>query len=428
MFMIDYFTALITFFLIGALFAYLYFREPDVNWGTSTQAFAYLSTLHSILRLQHTPDHVKTFRPQILALTGNPMDRQSLVTLVSCVTKNSSMMVCGNIIDSVNNHSATPDNVRKWMAACRVKSFYSAIMASTYRQGAASLMQVAGLGKYKPNVIFMGYKEDWQAANHKDVEDYVNVIYDAFDFHCSVCILRKPVPNWLDRKEQSNGKAEEDALAGETNKRDMMRRGRVETVINLTSDNIFQQCQPQGTIDIWWLYDDGGLTVLIPHLLSLNWRWAHCKLRVFISGSRAKEEQERESMHELLRKFRIEVKAVKIVPEIKGRPSREVWDEYSGMQDQYVEDEEGAPPSAFIPQDQVNDRKCVRLTKRQVRIGETVRKYSCTSTLVVLNLPMPASVDAGHYLYMCWLETLTRGLPPCVVMRGNQDSVLTFYS
>ena len=81
MFMIDYFTALISYFVIGALFVYLVVRDPNVNWGTSTSAFAYLSTLHSILKLQNSADHVKTYRPQILAVSGDPKKHQELVTL-----------------------------------------------------------------------------------------------------------------------------------------------------------------------------------------------------------------------------------------------------------------------------------------------------------------------------------------------------------
>ncbi|KFM67554.1 Solute carrier family 12 member 2, partial [Stegodyphus mimosarum] len=36
----------------------------------------------------------------------------------------------------------------------------------------------------------------------------------------------------------------------------------------LTSVNQFQRKQKKGTIDVWWLYDDGGLTMLIPYLLT----------------------------------------------------------------------------------------------------------------------------------------------------------------
>jgi solute carrier family 12 sodium/potassium/chloride transporter 2 len=31
-------------------------------------------------------------------------------------------------------------------------------------------------------------------------------------------------------------------------------------------------------------------------------------------------------------------------------------------------------------------------------------------------------------LYLVWLELLTRDMPPTLLVRGNQSSVLTFYS
>lgn len=37
----------------------------------------------------------------------------------------------------------------------------------------------------------------------------------------------------------------------------------------------------KGTIDVWWLYDDGGLTMLLPYIISTRTNWQQCKLRVF---------------------------------------------------------------------------------------------------------------------------------------------------
>jgi hypothetical protein len=34
--------------------------------------------------------------------------------------------------------------------------------------------------------------------------------------------------------------------------------------------NRFHKRVRNATIDVWWLYDDGGLTLLIPHLLRLE--------------------------------------------------------------------------------------------------------------------------------------------------------------
>jgi solute carrier family 12 sodium/potassium/chloride transporter 2 len=36
--------------------------------------------------------------------------------------------------------------------------------------------------------------------------------------------------------------------------------------------------------------------------------------------------------------------------------------------------------------------------------------------------------DFSAPLYMAWLEALTANMPPFLLVRGNQTSVLTFYS
>lgn len=45
--------------------------------------------------------------------------------------------------------------------------------------------------------------------------------------------------------------------------------------------SVFKKKQDKGSIDVWWLYDDGGLTMLLPYIISTRQDWAGCKLRVF---------------------------------------------------------------------------------------------------------------------------------------------------
>jgi solute carrier family 12 sodium/potassium/chloride transporter 2 len=49
--------------------------------------------------------------------------------------------------------------------------------------------------------------------------------------------------------------------------------------------------------------------------------------------------------------------------------------------------------------------------------------------MVVMTLPMPKKDDSLHFgIYMAWLDLTTRHMPPFLLIRGNQESVLTFYS
>jgi len=43
----------------------------------------------------------------------------------------------------------------------------------------------------------------------------------------------------------------------------------------------FQAKKRKGNIDVWWLYDDGGLTLLLPYILTTRAQFSDCSLRVF---------------------------------------------------------------------------------------------------------------------------------------------------
>ena len=95
----------------------------------------------------------------------NVFKRTMIFILVSAVTKNSSMLICANIIDRANsNESNVPDfrEVKSWFIRNRIKSFYSPLFCSNFRQATSSLLQTAGLGKFRPNVLFLGiYSTVW---------------------------------------------------------------------------------------------------------------------------------------------------------------------------------------------------------------------------------------------------------------------------
>ena len=49
----------------------------------------------------------------------------------------------------------------------------------TLRSGAQHLFQLAGLGKLRPNILLIGFKNNWNAMGVEgvgDVEEYVGVI------------------------------------------------------------------------------------------------------------------------------------------------------------------------------------------------------------------------------------------------------------
>ncbi len=169
----------------------------------------------------------------------------------------------------------------------------------------------------------------------------------------------------------------------------------------------------KGYLDVWWLFDDGGLTILLPYLLTRSRIWKECDLRVFTAASNRKLKSNEVRMASLLKKFRIDVSAIVEVSGLNARPRAESIEKFKAMR----------PDSESLGEEYL-DKK----TLRQIRLGELIQEHSSDSKLIVLTLPIPRKTVVSPLLFMGWLETLSSHLPPVLFVRGNQASVLTFYS
>lgn len=111
----------------------------------------------------------------------------------------------------------------------------------------------------------------------------------------------------------------------------------------LTNVNRFQRKQKRGTIDVWWLYDDGGLTMLLPYILSTRSQWRNCRLRVFALANRKDQlDREQRNMAALLNKFRIDYSDVTIVPGIVKAPHQSTRQKFTELIDKFRVNEKTA--------------------------------------------------------------------------------------
>lgn len=197
----------------------------------------------------------------------------------------------------------------------------------------------------------------------------------------------------------------------------------------LASISRFQRKIKRGTIDVWWLYDDGGLTLLVPHLLTNEKSYLeNARLRVFtIATSHKSMEQEQRSMAALLSKFRIDFSDVSVIPDIGRKPSSQTKKEFEDLIAPFriPNDTEERLPGLITDSELISQKE---KTNRQLRTAELLRQHSIDADLVVLTLPVPRKGLVSSCLYMAWLDMMTRDLPPTLLIRGNQTSVLTFYS
>ncbi|KRX80753.1 Solute carrier family 12 member 2 [Trichinella sp. T6] len=518
MFVISWWTSLLTFAFVGALYVYLHYRKPDVNWGSSGQAHSYKNALHAALKLSSTEEHVKNYRPQILVLTGNPMNRPSLVDFASSITKDNCLLLCGHIIPvTLQMKRNTMDKLVKqlyyWFQTRQVKSFYTYVISDSLNVGLRMLLQCTGIGKLRPNVVLIGFKNDWLHASIEEIRDYFLTIHTVFDQHCGLAILR--LKKGLDLSEQmakcddsenSTSSANPNALtvgllslnshvesdecfalrqdSYMSSKDDSERTDRkgadddpfhsgevldflaensgpVQVTLPHVLDNMipsvfkttrnrhmsvdqralldeinqFQRKVKRGIIDVYWLFDDGGLGLLVPHLLTQAGSFMHgAKLRVFtVASSRSQLEREQRSMAALLSRFRIDYSGVMVIPDLSRQPSEKLIKEFNEFIKPYMVDSDSVAEhdeltkGIFIRDSDFVAQKSK--TYRQLRIKELLQEHSTNAQLVVLTLPVPRKGVLPACLYLAWLDFVSRDVRcPLLFLRGNQQAVLTFYS
>ncbi|KAJ8371597.1 hypothetical protein AAFF_G00306830 [Aldrovandia affinis] len=476
MFVINWWAALLTNGIVMALYIYVSYKKPDVNWGSSMQALTYHQALSHCLHLTGVEDHIKNFRPQCLVMIGYPNSRPALLNLVHAFTKSMGLMVCGHVRTFTrrpNFKDLASDQARyqRWLLKNRTKAFYTPVFAEDLRQGTQYLLQAAGLGRLRPNTLVIGFKNNWRDGEMKDVETYINMIHDAFDFQYGAVILRlkegldishiqgqdeflssqekvlgmKDIVVSIDLSKDSDGDSSKTSSRISTAQSSPIIRKdkKIAPVLLSTADQRlmeasqqFQKKQGKGTVDVWWLFDDGGLTLLIPYLVTNKKKWKDCKIRVFIGGKINRIDHDRRAMAALLSKFRISFSDITVLGDISIKPKKENIAIFEEMIEPYklkeddMEQETAEKLKAEEPwRITDNELELYRAkTHRQVRLNELLKEHSSTANLIVMSMPLARKGTVSSALYMSWLETLSKDLPPILLVRGNHQSVLTFYS
>ncbi|KFO85807.1 Solute carrier family 12 member 2, partial [Buceros rhinoceros silvestris] len=427
MFVINWWAALLTYVIVLGLYIYVTYKKPDVNWGSSTQALTYLNALQHSIRLSGVEDHVKNFRPQCLIMTGAPNARPALLHLVHAFTKNVGLMICGHVHmgprrQAMKELSTDLAKYQRWLIKNKMKAFYAPVHAEDLRDGGQYLMQAAGLGRMRPNTLVVGFKKNWRQGDMRDVETYINLFHDAFDIQYGVVVIR--LKEGLDISH----------LQGQDSKSPSSPLNLADQRL-LDASTQFQKKQGKSNIDVWWLFDDGGLTLLIPYLITTKKKWKDCKIRVFIGGKINRIDHDRRAMATLLSKFRIDFSDIMVLGDINTKPKKENIAAFEEMIEPFRlhEDDKEQEVADKMKEDEPwritdNELELYKTkTYRQIRLNELLKEHSSTANIIVMSLPVARKGAVSSALYMAWLEVLSKDLPPILLVRGNHQSVLTFY-
>ncbi|CAK1542154.1 unnamed protein product [Leptosia nina] len=459
MMIISWTMALITIFIFLTLYLIVLYRKPDVNWGSSTEAQRYKELVSSLVQMCYISENVKSYNPQLLVMAGSPFVRPALLDLGHLITKTGSFMIIAHINEtymSYTNRITQQELGEEWLHSRKERGFFVVLDGCSLEDGVRTLLQSAGLGRLTPNILLIGYKSSWVNAPLNKLKDYVKMIQIAFDNQTAVAVLR--VPRAMHRlRAQSRHHASPSSVEAEvhTEVLDVMHADSNMEIIIKTEDSADEggrmpeihestvhpleehnvppsrsitksgvygplNLDEESNLDSWWLYDDGGLNVLLSYIIAIRGFREKMPFRIFaLARSCHRLDDVEARMEALLHRFRVEYTSLTMIEGLHEPPRPETVDMFNSMIQPFRTDNE----SDVL----ISDAELERLeqkTHRHLRLRELLIEHSSNASLIVISLPMPRQNSVSAALYMTWLEVLSKELPPVLFVRGNDTSVL----
>lgn len=163
------------------------------------------------------------------------------------------------------------------------------------------------------------------------------------------------------------------------------------TIINegaLLTMNIFQPKQDSSAIiDVWWLFDDGGLTLLLPYLLTRRKRWRNSQFRIFscVAGEKSEAERQYVAMVSLLSKFRIKYTDLHVLHGLSKQPNETETQRFEQLLQSWQQNNENTltnDESWKITDIELELNK--EKIKRGLNLHEYLLEYSSQSSLIIV--------------------------------------------
>jgi hypothetical protein len=225
-----------------------------------------------------------------------------------------------------------------------------------------------------------------------------------------------------DTKAPQSSNTKRVAVADETDEVDQMEAGET------TASSLLEEHLPEnvsgGSIDVWWLAEDGGFTALMPHILSLGKEFAGKKLRFFTVVDTADEhapekkaEEAKKRLEDTLFRIRVDGKVEAIEAELSAEPEANAQSEFETMGFGTLSDLNEA--------ERITTIKLLNLTYVMRQHSGVARKNSAKIPPAVVFVSAPLfHTGIQVKLYTAWLDILSAKMPPTVFVRGNNKQVM----
>jgi solute carrier family 12 (sodium/potassium/chloride transporter), member 2 len=164
MLLINAGVTLIALFVSGCIYAYMHKRKMNAYWGDMKYAILMLFTKLAIYRLTKEKAHEKSWRPNILVLSGSPASRWNLIAIADAISHGKGFLTIAALLKEDKSDTDRIDNMRKSVESYLRDRKVPAIVrvqqtGDDILKGASELISHYGFGPLVPNTVLAGISE-----------------------------------------------------------------------------------------------------------------------------------------------------------------------------------------------------------------------------------------------------------------------------
>ncbi|XP_053909137.1 solute carrier family 12 member 6-like [Cuculus canorus] len=395
---------------IGATaYKYLEYRGAQSEWGEGLRGLFLSAARFALLRLEDGEPPAPSWRPQLLVLVKldaalRPTQPQ-LLALAAQLQTGKGLTVLGSVLPGElpgdlprARHAETA--LREALAAEGARGFVQVLVgpggARGFPKELGSLVQGCGLGALRPNAVLLG----WPRREPPHARAFVELL----------------------RVSGAGGRAV------------LVAKGPLELGVQ------------GGTLDVWWVVGDGRLLTLLPLLLRRHPSWRGSRVRLFaVASLRENSLGLRRLLEAEARRRGLQAQA-HVVELDDSDVSADAYERTLMMEQraqmlrqmQLARAAQGGPPPSVAPsaaeeEDEEEEGPLrgpslgnVRRMHAAQRLNAAVGQHSGGARLVLLDLPPPPPRRRPES-YLEFLEVLTEGLGPVLLVRGGDDTSMDQY-
>ena len=212
-------------------------RRLIATWGDARYGILMLAAQNILYRLASKKPDERTWRPNILALSGSPKSNLYLLELADDISKQNGFLTVGTVITDteVKQPGRTASiglTITAFLKKHDITALVKVVYAKSRLEGAINLIQTYGFGPLIPNTILLGESDD-----KTKFDDYAKFVKITADSQRNIAIVKEADPSTWQNQEKKR-------------------------------------------IDLWWggRTNSGALMVALAHLMRKNEEWSKAKL------------------------------------------------------------------------------------------------------------------------------------------------------